>query len=110
MAHVAQWKEKELANLLHLVSDNPVVGIVSVDGIAAKQMAQMRKNIGNKVHLRVAKNSLIKLALENSQGDKKEGGRAWDFRYQVQGEVDWWSVRRIQKMTYKAAGRLCRWG
>ncbi len=71
MAHVAEWKKDELIYLTNMIIDNPVVGIVNIENIPAKQMADMRKNLQGVVSFRVAKITLIKLALENSNKSKE---------------------------------------
>ena len=75
MAHVANWKKDELQLLKSFISDNSVVGIVSIDGIPSRQMAEMRNNLKGKVSLRVAKNTLISIALTESEESKKDIGQ-----------------------------------
>ena len=59
MAHVADWKYKEIEDLTSLLTDYPVVGIAEIGGIPAPQMQQMRKNIRDHAVIRSSKNTLL---------------------------------------------------
>jgi len=72
MAHVAEWKKKYVEELASAIIENPVVGIVNIHGIPAKQMQTMRKNIRGLMVLKGSKNTLLKLALEKAQAQGKE--------------------------------------
>ena len=43
MAHVAQWKYKEVEELTALLKQHPVIGIAEIGSIPAPQMQQMRQ-------------------------------------------------------------------
>lgn len=70
MAHVAQWKKDIVAQLKGIINGNRTVALVSVNGIPAVQMQKMRASLREKSRVMVAKNRLIKLALENSSETK----------------------------------------
>ncbi len=72
MAHVAQWKETQVDDLVRIMAEKPVVGIVNIYGIPGPQIQKMRKGLKNKAILRISKLNLIKLALEKME-DKKKG-------------------------------------
>ncbi|MCD6223241.1 MAG: 50S ribosomal protein L10 [Thermoplasmata archaeon] len=61
----AKWKLEEVENLKKIVSSYPVVGIVGIRGIPASLMQEMRARMRGKILLRVSKQSLISLALQN---------------------------------------------
>jgi len=71
-AHVASWKKEQLSKLTEMIEKNRVVGIVSIAGIPAPQMIQMRKTLRGEVSMVVAKNTLISLALKNSSTKRKD--------------------------------------
>jgi len=71
-AHVAEWKHKELNELVDFISKNKVVGIVEIGGIPAPQMQKMRKNLREICSIRAARNTLISKALD--EADKKVNG------------------------------------
>jgi large subunit ribosomal protein L10 len=72
LAHVAEWKYKEVENLTNLITEKPVIGIVEIGGIPAPQMQQMRKNLHKDAFIRSSKNSLILRAFD--EAEKKVGG------------------------------------
>jgi large subunit ribosomal protein L10 len=72
MAHIAEWKYKELEDLTNLITKKPVIGVVEIGGIPAPQMQQMRKNLHGTANVRSSKNSLILRAFDNA--DKKVKG------------------------------------
>lgn len=72
MAHVAQWKKDYVDNLVKSILEKPVVGIVNIHGIPAKQMQTMRANIRETMALKGSKNTLMKLALERAADEGKE--------------------------------------
>jgi len=70
MAHVAQWKFKEVKDLSALLKSNKVVGIAEIGGIPAPQMQQMRGNLHKTAIVRAAKNTLIFRAIDDAEKDK----------------------------------------
>lgn len=73
MAHVAEWKYKYVNDLVDIITKNPVIGIVNIHGIPARQMQAMRDNIRDIMILKGSKNTLIKLALEKASAQGKSG-------------------------------------
>ena len=69
MAHVADWKYKEVEELTHIIQDNPIIAIAEIGGIPAPQMQQMRENLREKLIIRSSKNTLLFRALDDA--DKK---------------------------------------
>ncbi|MHB8605701.1 MAG: 50S ribosomal protein L10 [Thermoplasmatota archaeon] len=70
MAHVAEWKKKELAELVELIRESPVIGVANVDGIPSAQMQMMRKNLRADATIKISKNTLLTLALKEAGRDK----------------------------------------
>jgi large subunit ribosomal protein L10 len=64
MAHVAKWKEQEVADLVKLIKESPVVALAQVDGIPSAQMQKMRAQLRGDANLKVSKNTLLNLALK----------------------------------------------
>ncbi|RLF41579.1 MAG: 50S ribosomal protein L10 [Thermoplasmata archaeon] len=71
MAHVAEWKYKEVEELTKLITSHPVIGVAEIGGIPAPQMQQMRENLRKDVLIRSSKNSLILLALKEAEKQVK---------------------------------------
>lgn len=67
MAHVADWKYKEVEELTTILTTHPVVGIAEIGGIPAPQMQHMRRNLRENAVIRSAKNSLILRALDEAE-------------------------------------------
>ena len=71
-AIVADWKRKEVSNIQEFVESAPVVGLVDISGIGAKQMLTMRSSLRDVgVRLRMSRNRLLKLALKDASKNMK---------------------------------------
>jgi large subunit ribosomal protein L10 len=66
---IAPWKAEEVADLVRMLREYPVVGIANVGGIPAAQMAKMRKSLRDDAEIRVVKNTLLVRALREAAGD-----------------------------------------
>ncbi|ASJ15640.1 acidic ribosomal protein P0 [Thermococcus chitonophagus] len=67
MAHVAEWKKKEVEELANLIKSYPVVALVDVSSMPAYPLSQMRRLIReNEGLLRVSRNTLIELAIKKA--------------------------------------------
>ncbi|MGD0159274.1 MAG: 50S ribosomal protein L10 [Candidatus Bathyarchaeia archaeon] len=62
---VLQQKVKEVEEITDLIKKYRVVGIANLQKVRAAQMQEFKKNLAEKVYMRVMKNTLIKLAIEN---------------------------------------------
>jgi large subunit ribosomal protein L10 len=80
MAHVSSFKKQEVKTLKKLIDSHPVVGLVDVEGIKARQMQRIRKDLRGKAVIRGSKNTLLAVALKKSKrklnalADYMEGG------------------------------------
>ena len=52
MAHVAQWKHGEVAEITSLLTHHKIIGIIDIGGIPAPQLQQMRGGIRAKAQIR----------------------------------------------------------
>lgn len=68
-AHIPQWKIDEVESIKQLIGEYPVIGIAGIRDIPAKQLQQMRRNLGGIAKLYIYKNSLINRALDQCAGD-----------------------------------------
>jgi len=66
MAHVAEWKKKEVEELAKLLQDYPVIALVDVVDVPAYPLSKMRESLRDKAVLRVSRNTLIELALKRA--------------------------------------------
>jgi len=62
---VLQQKTKEVTEITELLTKYRVIGIASLQKVRAAQMQAFKKNLAEKVFMRVIKNTLMKLAVEN---------------------------------------------
>jgi large subunit ribosomal protein L10 len=70
MAHVAAWKKDRVKDLVNDMVGNPVIAIVDVHGIPGQQIQAMRAGLREHVKLRMTKNNLILLAIEEAAKQK----------------------------------------
>lgn len=61
---IPQWKREEVADLVELIESYDSVGIVDVEGIASKQLQEMRAGLHGTAQLRMGRNTLVKRALD----------------------------------------------
>jgi large subunit ribosomal protein L10 len=62
---VLQQKQGEVEEITKLVSEHKIVGIASLQKVRAAQLQAFKKNLTGQVYMRVIKNTLMKLAIEN---------------------------------------------
>ncbi len=62
---ILQQKTKEVEALTSLVNRYKIIGIASLNKVRAAQLQEFKKNLADKVFMRVLKNTLMKLAIEN---------------------------------------------
>jgi large subunit ribosomal protein L10 len=70
MAHVAAWKKEMVTELVNDMVNNPVVAIVDVHGIPAQQIQSMRAGLRAHAILKMTKNNLLLLAVEEAAKQK----------------------------------------
>jgi len=71
MAHVAEYKKRIVNELTKLISDYPVIAVVSVENVPAPQLQKVRAQIRDSVVIMMSKRRLVKLALDNAKDAKK---------------------------------------
>lgn len=70
MAHVAAWKKDLVKEMVQDMIDSHVVAVVDMHGIAGPQLQSMRANLRGRVSVRMAKNNLMLLALDEAAKSK----------------------------------------
>ncbi|TQD28215.1 50S ribosomal protein L10 [Methanolobus vulcani] len=70
-SHIPQWKMDEVEAIKELIKEYPIMGVIGIGGIPAKQLQKMRKDLKGKAVLKVSRNTLIKRALEQSSEVKE---------------------------------------
>jgi large subunit ribosomal protein L10 len=66
MAHVATWKKDMVSEIVKDIMENPVVAVVDMHGIPGPQIQSMRAGLREHAILKMTKNNLILLALEEA--------------------------------------------
>jgi large subunit ribosomal protein L10 len=62
---VLQEKMDEVEEITQLINGHKIVGIASLQKVRAAQLQAFKKNLLDKVYMRVIKNTLMKMAIEN---------------------------------------------
>ena len=70
MAHVAAWKKDMVSELVQDMREYPVVAIVDMAGIPGQQIQSMRAGLRSHAKLKMTKDKLILLALEEAAKEK----------------------------------------
>jgi large subunit ribosomal protein L10 len=70
MAHVATWKKDMVSEIVKDMVDNPVVAVVDLHGIPGQQIQAMRAGLREHAKLKMTKNNLMVLALEEAAKEK----------------------------------------
>lgn len=70
--HIPQWKKDEIEEIKELIKKYPLFGVVGVAGIPAKQLQKMRRDLKDTAVLKVARNTLIKRAFDESSEDVRK--------------------------------------
>jgi len=68
---VLQEKISEVEEITQLMKQYKIIGIAGLQKVRAAQLQEFKKNLADKVYMRVIKNTLMKIAIENCK-DKPE--------------------------------------
>lgn len=70
MAHVATWKKDLVSELVQDMREAPVVAVIDMESIPGQQVQSMRAGIRAHAKIKMTKNKLMKLAIEEAAKDK----------------------------------------
>lgn len=71
-AHVAEYKKEIVSNLVNLINEYSIIGIVNMENLPAPQLQSMRAQLREKFFITMTKRRLIKLAFEQTKSNKKD--------------------------------------
>jgi len=71
-AHVAEYKKEIVNELVKLINENPIIGVVNMENLPAPQLQTMRAQLRGKFFITMTKRRLIKLAIEQTKAKKKD--------------------------------------
>ncbi len=74
----AQYKKDDVAAFTELMKEYPVIGLVNVANLPSRQFQILRKKLRKEVLLLMGKTQLIKMAIENAKGSKKDFAKLSD--------------------------------
>jgi len=69
--HVSEAKKKQVARVVKLMKDNPIIGMVNFENLPAKQLQNMKTQLRGKVELFMTKRRLLKIALNQAKKEKE---------------------------------------
>jgi len=72
MHHISVKKKAEVNTLNSFIDSYPVVGLVDIEGIKARQLQRIREDLRGKALIRTSKNTLLAIALKKSKRNLKE--------------------------------------
>ena len=75
---VLQQKLDEIEEITELLKRYKVIGLASLQKVRAPQLQALKKNLADKVYMRVIKNTLMKMAIENCK-EKPELKKLGDY-------------------------------
>ena len=70
-AHVAEYKKKIVGDLVRMIAEYPIIGVVNMENLPAPQLQTMRAQLRGKFMIAMTKRRLIKLAFEETKSKKK---------------------------------------
>ncbi|MAG07849.1 50S ribosomal protein L10 [Candidatus Woesearchaeota archaeon] len=71
MAHVAEYKKKIVKNCVDKITEYPIIGAVNLEGLPAQQLQKIREQIRDIIVIIMSRKRLMKIAIEQSKGTKK---------------------------------------
>lgn len=70
-AHVADYKKEIVSNLVNLITQYPIIGVVNMENLPAPQLQQMRAQLRGSFYITMTKRRLMKLAIDAAKTKKK---------------------------------------
>ena len=71
-AHVAQYKKDIVSNIINLINQYPIIGVVNMENLPAPQLQIMRAQLRSSFFITMTKRRLMKLAIEQTKQKKKD--------------------------------------
>ncbi len=69
--HVADYKKEVVSNLVKLINEYTIIGVVNMENLPAPQLQSMRAQLRGKFFITMSKRRLIKLAIDQAKSGKK---------------------------------------
>ncbi len=69
---IPQWKKDVVNELVGNIENSKMIGLVNVEGVGAKQLHGIRESLRGSAKIQMARNTLMKRAIENAKTDGVE--------------------------------------
>ena len=63
---VATWKKNMVATLAKEISSSKTVAVLNMENLPSRELQKIRKNVSDKINLRMTRKTLLRLALTES--------------------------------------------
>ena len=70
-AHASDAKKKEVKEIVKLLKEYPIVGLINIEGLPSAQMQKMKKQLREMMVVRMSKANFIKIAFEQVKEEHK---------------------------------------
>ncbi|MFH0869421.1 MAG: 50S ribosomal protein L10 [archaeon] len=70
-SQIPEAKKKAVSQMARLMKEYPIIGVVNMESLPAKQLQKMRATLRGRVELIMTKRRLIKLAIERVRAERK---------------------------------------
>ena len=70
-AHVAEYKKEIVSDLINLMTNYPIIGVVNMENLPAPQLQKMRAQLRGNFYITMTKRRLMKLAIEQAKSSRK---------------------------------------
>src|SRR3989338_7572021 len=70
-AHVAEYKKEIVNELVNLMTEYPIIGVVNMENLPAPQLQKMRAQLRGNFYITMTKRRLMKLAIEQAKSSRK---------------------------------------
>ncbi len=64
---VSEKKKKAVKEIVKLLKENPIVGVINMENLPAPQLQQLRRSLRGKVEIKMARRSVLQRALEEAK-------------------------------------------
>jgi len=68
-AHASDAKKKEVKEIVKLLKEYPIVGLINIEGLPSAQMQKMKKQLREMMVVRMSKANFIKIAFEQAKAE-----------------------------------------
>ena len=108
---VSEEKKKVVKEVSGFVEKYPVIGIVNMHKLPARQLGEMKEKLRGKAVIRVTKKSLMSIALESSKAKSLlpslEGQPAFLFSESDPFELSFPRMRRVGRVYWECRNTFC---